>query len=105
MVITLIEMTSSQFVLLNGSQQDLLGRMFGTEVHTNQGLTVGVTLGPGTWILGVVGLLHAWIGRVVMGLLESVAAASAMAARQPGMAVPMLNDVSSEIGDSSEQSS
>merc|ERR1719221_2095571 len=90
MVVTLLEMTTTDFVMLSGSQRDLMSRLSGIEVHTSQGLTVGVTLGSGTALLFCATLLHTWIGRVVMGLLESTAAA----VQQEDVSAPLRHDSS-----------
>jgi len=72
MVLTLIELQTSNFVNLSAGQQELLARFAGHPIDTDQGLTVDVGFGPGTYLLAAAVLLHWPIGREVTVCLERV---------------------------------
>jgi len=75
MILTLLELSTSNFVPLDDGQMALLARIAGRELTDHQGLTVGVALGPGTWLLAAAVLLHWCVGREVMVCLERAALA------------------------------
>jgi hypothetical protein len=75
MVLTLIEMTTSNFLnldqMLNESQRHLLSNVLGFPVPADgKGVGLDVTLEWATYLVGMTVLVHAWLGRVVMSLLE-----------------------------------
>lgn len=74
MVITLLEMSTSNFLFLNGDQRARFEQLFGFPVG-DHGLTVEVRLGLGTYLLGAAAVAHYWAGSMVMGRLDAAAAA------------------------------
>lgn len=72
MVLTLIEMTASDFVSLNGKQRHFIERITGKPTASDQGLTVEVMLHSGTYVLAFTVLLHCCFSRIVMNDLERV---------------------------------
>merc|ERR1712129_635650 len=75
MILTLIEMGISDLLWLSIAQQHFLGKLTGKPHPSRHGLTVGITLGVGTWVLVLAALLHAFIGRFAMVLLDQAATA------------------------------
>jgi len=70
MVVTLVEMESSDFVSLNDQQRHFIGQITGEPVVSEHGLIVDVTLHSGSYILGFAALLHCCASRIVMNDLE-----------------------------------
>lgn len=67
MIITMLELKQSDFVHLDDGQKEQLSRLSGIDVRGgDQGLSVDVVLGSGTYLLFVAVLLHAWISRAAL---------------------------------------
>jgi len=75
MVITLAEMSISDFLWLNTQKQHFVSKLTGIPHPSDHGLTIGISLGVGTWVLIIAALMHAFIGRLAMVLLERAASA------------------------------
>eukprot|EP00928_Gymnodinium_smaydae_P037341 TRINITY_DN25943_c0_g1_i1.p1 TRINITY_DN25943_c0_g1~~TRINITY_DN25943_c0_g1_i1.p1 ORF type:complete len:1113 (+),score=270.68 TRINITY_DN25943_c0_g1_i1:61-3399(+) len=73
MVVTLLEMQTSDFMHLKETQMATLGNVLGWEITDPRMLRLDVTLEWGTYVLIGCVLVHAWLGRVAMRVLDQAA--------------------------------
>merc|ERR1719343_761678 len=89
MIVTLIEMSFSDFVHLHHAQRRIVRALVGHKVSF-QGLTLDVSLGAGTYVLGFAVVLHYVASYLVMADLKSRADQKSGAGK--GIKEPIRND-------------
>jgi len=87
MVLTLLEMSNANLVPLDSMLDPTLSSIYkavtGMDHVPNKGVALNVVIGPGVWILMFAVVLHAWIGRVVMSVLENAVESQEAVAPHP----------------------
>merc|ERR1712232_657438 len=70
MALTLVEMTTAEFVHLGKHQKQLASKLVGEAIQDDRGVFLEVSLEYRTFVMAFVAIAHAALGRFVMSILE-----------------------------------